>query len=571
MGEGGLSLGVARLPEISCGVLADLCRGLVRGGRVAMVRGVERAEELASEIEEGREYPEEWVVFRVTGERAAKGHGKESGGLGVTHGGALLRDLSAFAETLSAAAGLTREECPGAVSGLDWCAARGVGKRTLQRLLREGLVARRCAGEVVLMPGVLARFEARHAGRLSGLRGVARMGREEQEEIAREAWALQERGHSRSEAAKRIAVARGRSHEGIRRVLERVARGGAVALREDPGVMGEGRRRVLVRAARSGVSVARLAARYEKSAAAVRRGVVLGRAEALRGVLSRGELAGAVGPTFEFKDAREVLLGHPAVTHGLGGGGVREVRELIEEARRSSPPSRKEEQARSVAVQFLKFDAARRIAGLDRLHPGAGEVDRIETDLRWAARLMAELLRTQLRLVIDTIDARVGRAVEQLPASEVVELLDGALRASAGAVGHFDPFRGGRLAGVVGIAVDRFAAGAVRAAPGKRAAVVLGPGVRIADWTMEVASWQRRVEPRERVVEAARRGREAWEVFLAARYGFAGAPPRTLREMATERGVSGIRVAREEQRAVERAVVGEMGRERVTRGKTKKK
>ncbi len=554
----GLFLGVARLPEISCGVLAELCRVLVRGGRGAMVRGVERAEELSAEIEGGREYPEEWVVFRVTGERPAKGHGQANGGLGVARGGELLRDLSAFAETLSAAAGMTGEECPGAVRGAEWCAGRGVGNRTLQRLLREGLVARRCGGEIVLMPGVLAEFEKRHAARMSGLRGVARMSREEQEEIAREARGLQDRGLSRSEAARRIASARGRSHEGIRRVLERVSRAGVVSLREDPLVLGERRRRVLLRAARAGVSVARLAARYEKSCAAVRRGIVLARAEVLRGVLALGELEGAVGPTFELKDAREVLLGHPAVTHGLGAGGETDVRELIEGARQSPPPSRKEEQTRGVAVQFLKFDAARRIAELDRLHPGAGEVDRLETDLRWAARLMAELLRTQLRLVIDTIDARAGRAIEQLPGGEVVALLRGALRAAAGAVHGFDPFRGGRLAGVVGIAVDKFAAGAVRAVAKneKRAAVVLGSGVRIADWTMEVASWQRRIEPRERVVRAAWRGGESWEVFLAARFGFAGGPPRTLKELSEDRGVTGIVVAREEQRAIERAMRG---------------
>src|SRR5205823_5996629 len=105
--------------------------------------------------------------------------------------------------------------------------------------------------------------------------------------------------------------------------------------------------------------------------------------------------------------------------------------------------------------QFLRSEAAGLIGKLSRLQPSASGIDRIETMLRWAARLKAELVRSQLRVMLEALHARLGRPVEQVPAGVLVRLLSSAIAAVGDAVDAFDVARGGRLAAAAGLGVDK--------------------------------------------------------------------------------------------------------------------
>jgi hypothetical protein len=174
--------------------------------------------------------------------------------------------------------------------------------------------------------------------------------------------------------------------------------------------------------------------------------------------------------------------------------------------------------------------------------------------LRWAARLKAELVRSQLKVMLEALHARLGRPVEQLPPGVLVRLLSSALVAMGDAVDGFDVGRGGRLAGAAGMAVDKVAIQwgkqlASVAAP-KRATVMIPSGLAMPDWTRGVAVWQEFLEPDARLRGACERVAAELGSFLRKRYGWDGGPARTLVELARERKINSVGVFRLEQRAV---------------------
>jgi hypothetical protein len=257
------------------------------------------------------------------------------------------------------------------------------------------------------------------------------------------------------------------------------------------------------------------------------------------------------------------------VRQGLGGKGETDLLDVVNEARRSPPPTGAEERARLVAFQFIRSDAARALDAVDRLHPRAPAIDLIETRLRWGARLKVEVLRPHLRLILQTIEGRFGRRAEEIRAGDLSELIQLAIRHAGHAVELIEGTRGGRVAGPIGLAVDKALVEWLRHRPSvdanpRRASALLTFGTMLPDWTQRVSPWQRWLEPDPRLRQAAEGGMVPKDMasFLAARFGWLGAAPMTLDELAKERGLTHIRAAMFEHRCLSEA----MG---VARGKPK--
>ena len=149
--------------------------------------------------------------------------------------------------------------------------------------------------------------------------------------------------------------------------------------------------------------------------------------------------------------------------------------------------------------------------------------------------------------MVDTFDGRLGCPLSQVPSGDLRKLVRGAMKAMAEGVDRFDPFRGGRLAAPVGLSVGHAAARWVKThgeARAGRAAPMLRPGIEIADWTRSVAPWQRWLEPDRRIWESLGSLAPDDRVFLEARFGWDGSPPRTLEEIAKLRGTSVLAAGR---------------------------
>ena len=538
------------LPAISTPALAALERELRFAPREAVLRDLERAEALARDLDAGVRYPDDWVVFRITGYRPAMD------APGVVEGGALITELSAFVERLSAHARVRADELP-ADAFLDAAGVRarwGVSRPTLQRLRKRGLVARRVVGaggrsELAFGLGVVEAFERTHAAAVGRARGYSRLSAAERARIERcGARYVRCGGVSLNEAAARLARRHGRSHEAIRQVLRRAAaRGG-----EAPGMLDARRRRVLERAWRRGIDVSAMVAKTGRSEGAVRRAILVARVERLTGVAAAGALAVPGGGTAEEDGA---ALKTPAARTGLGSEGASDLALFVEDARRKRPAVGAEETARLAAYHALRRGAGAALAAVDALRPRLGAVDAIETRLRWASRVKAELMRSQLRLVVEGLEARLGRGLEGLGAAALRMIVAESLAAVGEAIDGFDPGRGGRLAGAANVAVDRVGARWAKEVGRRgegRAEERLPRGVGVGDWTSRVSVWDRWLGMDPRVRAAWGAGRLAGEVgaWVGARQGWDGGPPRSLSEM----GMSAAKAARVDARMTRAAL-----------------
>ncbi|MBY0308022.1 MAG: hypothetical protein K2Q09_04695, partial [Phycisphaerales bacterium] len=204
---------------------------------------------------------------------------------------------------------------------------------------------------------------------------------------------------------------------------------------------------------------------------------------------------------------------------------------------RAGRPDPLAERARAFAYWTLLARAQAASRALGRTRPAALVIDRIVTDLRWAAALKAELVRAEQLLLLRTVEVQVGAGLLDLPAAGAVVLLRRCLGTLSAAVDRFDP-TAGRLAGVASMELSRAVTRWQGEQPGPRAARARVPiPETLDDWTRSVALWQAWTNPpaglRQRLgallAEDAR--------LLTLRYGWDGGPPRDAVELgaATKR------------------------------------
>jgi len=553
------------LSRISSPVLEKLARDLRFAPRDALLRDVDRVEELARDVDPKGSYPEDFVVFRITGYRSDSTETK------LLSGETLLADLSALAERICDAAGMKLDELKaGSSATLAELSSRwNVSRKTVDRWRREGLIARRVLGSnqrptLVVRLEVAEAFEGTHRDSIARASGFSRIPSEIQHRMLRRASVYRARfGCSLNQAAQRLAQRYGRSPEAVRQLLKKHDRVGAEGAAADRGSITVRERRVYFRVWQRGLDPVWIAKRTRRAATGVRRAINIERAQLLRELAESGALDAPTAPTFARPEASEVLLSPDPVRTGLGRPGLTDLSEFLADARKRTVPIGAEELSRRVAMCLLMHRAKRAILELDRGNPSAAAIDRVETDLRWVLRLKAELMRPHWALAIETVESQLstdpGRGLGMVPTDQLPELLANLRDALAEAVDHYEPFRsaeiGGRLAGSVALAVakigprwaKKLGSEAVRA-PRAQARVL--PGVRIRDWTRSVASWQRLLEPDDRAMGRLATLEPSVRRVIEARFGLSGLPPRTLTELATQLRSSPTRLARTERTAI---------------------
>ncbi len=523
-----------RVARARTGVFDDLADQLRFAPKATLLRQIARAERLGGEIDPEENYPEDWLVQRITGYRPDI----EDAALLV--GKAILTDLSSFVELLCERAELTRADLPDAERVLDIdqvCARWGVDRRTIERYRRRGLVARRVrtgargGAQLAFMPSAICAFEARFGAELQRSASFSRLSSTEQALIRRRCDRYCARlGWTRGQAAARIAARLGRAHETVLRVIR--AHDGDAAPDRAARTQDIDRDGVFERW-RDGAAMKELAAVTGRTRSATHYLINTRRARLIRGV----ELV--VTPNSD--DAR--VLEDAAARTGLGVERWEDARAFVEFARGAPVVDKKIERARAMALAHLRWRAHHMIAGLPRGRAASATLDRIETDLRWIARLVVVLVRDEAAVVLRAMEERAGCGFLELTPGDASAWFDVAFGGACGAAVRFDPSRGGRLAAPVTIALSHALAG-MRASPveeGRARAVA-----RLGDWSSHAWAWQAWVEPGAGARRVMERGGEEARL-LSARYGMDGTSPRTAEEMEREFGVSGAVLARMER------------------------
>lgn len=572
-----------RLSALRTRALAELARQLRFESADAARRQLGRAEQLAVELLEGAAekdaapaFPEEWVVFRITGLRTESALAGGEAVMLVRE--AVIADLGPLVERLSSAAGIEEKDLlakagKGGALGGPWsdvpavCERWKVSRKTLERYRRMGLIGRRVRlgkgkERVVFSEDVLRLFERVQGLRVRGAAEFSRISKDERLAMIDAARAMRaEKGWTLDRCARALAKEHGRAAETVRQMLRKHDERAPEAIFGERGPLTEHERGIVANTAQRAGKMTEAARRLGRTRGTAYR--VLGdqRAARLRGLA----LGGPVSPEFERADAETRLLGVRAAREGLGRGGHADAAAVIAEAATIGPVSATEERARAAAYWYLRWRAASTIARLARHGARAGEIDAIERDLLWASRLKAELVRSQLPLIVRTVETQTGRVIAEAGEAERAEVVRIGLVAVIEAVEQFDPFKGGRLAAPVGVALGRAVSVWMKARRGDGGGEVGGPAGRARrmaaalspapadDWTRRVNVWQKWLDldssARTRMAAMDARTRRVVEVRFGLGVGGVG-PPRTMGEVAAELGTTPTRIAAMLRRAL---------------------
>lgn len=540
-----------RLTALRIPALEELARQLRFAPSSAIRRQVVAAEALAQEVDAKREYPISWLVFRLTGYRS------DAVEDGTVRGAVVLSELSALAERLSEQGRLSIEDLgEGALELSELCARWGVTRKTIERRRRDGLIGCRVRGDdgrtrLAFMRASVERYERVRRVRVERGREFSRIGEDLEARLARRAARYRRRlGWSMREVSDRLAARFGRSPEAVRRALARRDASSDRPIFGARGPLRERERRLAMRAYQRGIEADAIGERLGRTRASVHRIVNERRAALLRSL----DLHAPTSEMLQRDDAAEVLLAPAAVREGLGAPGEADARSFVLAAQSDPPPDAEREMALAAALALLRGRAAEGVAQLARHNPRSRSLDGVETTLRWAALLQRELARSQRRLVLRTIEERIGAPLMELPDAEVRRLIALGMGAASLAAGAFDPFRRGRLAATTGVTVGR----ALGLAGVGRTPTPSAGGARrsssrhvpIEDWTRRVCPWQSWLDPPARVRSGLDALSDTERRIVSRRYGLDGAPPQSASELGSAMGLSSTRVTAIERRAL---------------------
>ena len=544
------------LPRLKTPALAHIAQQLRFAPKPAARRHVVNLERLALNLDPAATYPAEWLLFQITAARTALPDDA------LLPGDVLLRDLPALIHRLCLRAAFTRDELL-AQHWLDQpaaCARLHITPRSLQRFQRQGLLSRRALSPVrgswttLFLPASIDRFltapttAPRTPARKPAPTRIApaiaaRLVRTAARASSRFGWSI-------ATCARKLAAKHARSPEGLRQLLLRAVKRRELA--PPPTTLSARQRRVILRADRLAIDHTRLARRFAKSTSAIERALLIARAARLRAIPFQALIAHGL-ITAPASKSHDALLQPPTVRSGLGAGRAADPLDFLRDIRESGWPDPAIELARAKAYVLLIARAAFAIHALKPI-PSPLDVDEIETSLRWSARIKVELVRSQLMMMLRTLEVQLARPPDSLPPALLVPLLTLAINALAQGVDRFDPFNRGRLAAPSGLelnrAVARWAAAHAEdlapapvspplSTPSRRATrttPVPTEAITLPDWTLSVSPWQIFLEPATRIRRALQHPAfvAPAHLLLAARQHLAllGETPHTIRQIA---------------------------------------
>ncbi|MFO0826911.1 MAG: hypothetical protein U0572_02085 [Phycisphaerales bacterium] len=524
-------------------LLADLERQLAFTPPEAMRRQMEAAEALAREIDDGSTYPFEFVVWRLTGFRPGEA-------LPRPIDGAVLRgDLATFVLHCSERVPLPADARPGGAVPLGQLARElGVVEKTLRRWRGRGLLCHRVLLEdgrsrLAVFRSEFDEFARRHPDLVEEATRYSRMDPETARGAIAQARELVDGGLTPNLAAKQVAESLGRSHETVRQLLQRTGGGKpGTTLANTLGAVGRATRdrRVAYRAWRFGVPIERIAEHLHAKPDAVRRRIDAMRTESLRKL----DLRWVEFATFERADAESTILAALPASRDLAPRfeppEAIAMLEALSAERTPTASTVASEDAMLAAYNLLKRRAKSQI---DRLavHADRAELDRIETDLKWALRLKRRLAERWLATAAQRVQQSLGGPLERRPVDEIRSLLGASLAVIGDVIEEVDPSKRQSPRRVVALEIDRMLARVGAGVRRDRAAVrhVRG-GVRLDGFFDRLAPWQAMVDR----ARSASAGTGPDDRLLSQRHGWDGGPPRTLEELAAAERTTVARIVK---------------------------
>lgn len=521
-----------RSAAFTSGVMQELLRQLEYAPPGTHHRQMDAAEELLEVVETNRLYPEDFITFRITGYRSDRPGPRTS-----VVGAALRRDLVTFIQCLSWDVELPRTLERGTAEDMDTLAGRlGVSRRTLQRCRQSGLVLHYVRGEdgqrrLACYPDALQRFMTDNPDRLSAAIAFTRISARQRASIIEQATGLAaDDAISLNEAARRIALELGRSHEAVRGILRRHEQTLSAPVFREHGPLTRRDAMVIERARRRGIPMETLSDRFGKSVSALHRAMHRYRFDRLLAL-----------PLVRRHDRGGVSVDPPpSVSRGLPHHAMLDEQALLAG---DAEPDLALLRMDRLAFDELCSDSAKGLI-IEHGIPSVEQLDGVETTLRHAAMLHLRMMLQGIPPMRRRVEEHVQQPVPGLPVRErtavlrlLVDMLDRAILEA-------DPRSGD---GIVVEAMRRLdealESGAIPVRP-RRATSRFRP-VRggVASIMLECIAWRWLVPTGSDRDRAASRGAEVERLFIE-RYGFGGDAPCTLHSLAELHGTSASAIER---------------------------
>jgi RNA polymerase primary sigma factor len=402
-----------------------------------------RAEKLLAEIEPTRQYPYQYVVFRITGFRPDSYPDLLIDGPDVEH------DLCVLIDVLShSTPAVPVEAVAEPVLTLEQISERlHVSTKTISRWRQRGLVSRPvvCNGrrQVGFLQSLVDRFVAANKDRVERGGRFSQLSDGEKEEILRRAKRLaQAGGGTLTEVSRRIARRLGRSPETVRYTIKNYDR-------EHPdealfpavsGPLNAQTKQTILNSYRRGIPVETLARRFHRTRSSMYRIVNEVRAQRLL----EQPLEYIPHPSFDDpKMEIEILAPMPdQEAYEAQRRSMRVPKDApLEFASLYEVPLLNKEQEQHLfrKMNFLKYRAGQLRAKLDPAKARTQEIERIEQLQEAAAQIKAQLINANMRLVVSIAKRHAGQT------DNIFELVSDGNMSLIRAVEKFDFGRGNKF------------------------------------------------------------------------------------------------------------------------------
>lgn len=379
--------------------------------RAKRIEQVVRAERLLVELEMTREYPYDFIFFRLMEVRPDASQRKLIKGEDAAH------DLRLFVEDVSSSLNMRVEEAAEPVHTVEELSKMfNVSTKTISRWRDQGLVSRKFVHEgrkrVGFLHSSVERFLQSNREKVKRGERFSQLTEDEKSELLERARRLATMGVNPSEVAKRLAEQMNRSVETIRYTIKNFdQKHPEVAIFPDHRpTLTEDDKKVVYQQYRRGTSVAALCKRYGRTRSSILR--ILGEQRAIR--LMDLPLEYMPNPEFENPRLEAEIMG--------------KMPEAFIAPRKSKPPAglppylaslydnqlltREQEYHLFRKMNYLKYKASKLREQLDVKQPKSSVMDEIDSLSQQAVEVKNQIVQANLRLVVSIAKRHVGNGGE---------------------------------------------------------------------------------------------------------------------------------------------------------------
>jgi RNA polymerase primary sigma factor len=507
------------------------------------------AEQLFAIIDKDKEYPFEFVCFRITGFHLKSGAGE------LIKGDELLEDLRIFISKLSGKLARPVVEQEQKIFTVEELAQKvGVSTKTIYRWRKQGLIARKYIfndglRRLGFRQATVDKFLNENPNLTSNVKNFMRLTDEQKQRIIRQAAKLSEKKDlSRHQIIIKICDKTGRSHETIRSLLRNYEKANPdkVIFKKSSAPIQPTQAAEIYRLYKQGCEIKELTKRFDRNRSSIYRIINQRRARLLHG--KRIEFVAS--DEFVEKDAADKILSTPiGKTESTGKKNDKPLESVgssltkyLQSLKNISVLNREHEVELFRRYNFLKFLASRERTKITHNRISGLKLSQIEDYLAEAEDIQRKIIEANLRLVVSI--ARKHTSGE----TNLLDLISEGNISLMQAVEKFDYSRGFRFATFASWIIAKDFARRVPARKGRLGKTTtslasIHHDIK-ADDAVDFAAMERAARGLTQVIEDNLTKRERY--IILNRFGLIGSPIRkqtkTLKQIGEELGLTKERV-----------------------------